>query len=253
MIIIKLSINGIEFSYASKKILKNVSFNVNEGEVFSILGVNGSGKSTLLKCINRILNPKKGTVLIDNFNIKEMDNSELAKYIGYVPQKSSGNYMTVFDTVLLGRKPHIKWEVSKRDLEVVHEVLKLLELEDYMLKYTKELSGGELQKVIIGRALVQEPKLLLLDEPTNNLDIKNQLEVMEIIRNISKSKDITSILVMHDLNLALRFSDKFALLKNGKIYAVGGEEVITPENIKSIYGVEVHIEDVRGYPIVVPV
>jgi len=249
----KLSINGIKFSYGSREILKDVSFEVEEGEIFSILGTNGAGKSTLLKCINRILTPKKGTILIDNFDIRKMDNSQLAKYIGYVPQRSNGNYMTVFDTLLLGRKPYIKWKVSRKDIETVYRVLELLGLEEHAWKYTNELSGGELQKVVIGRALVQEPEVLLLDEPTNNLDIKNQLEVMEIIRSISKSEGITSVLVMHDLNLALRYSDKFALMKDGVIYAVGGREVITPENIRSVYGVDVYIEHVRGYPVVVPI
>ncbi|HIP84617.1 MAG TPA: ABC transporter ATP-binding protein [Methanothermococcus okinawensis] len=249
----KLSIRGVKFSYGSREVLNDVSFEVQEGEVFSILGVNGSGKSTLLKCIVKVLTPKRGTILIDNYNIREIDNSQLGRLIGYVPQRSSGNYMTVFDTLLLGRKPYIKWEASKEDIEIVHKVLKLLDLEDLMWKYTQELSGGELQKVIIGRALVQEPEVLLLDEPTNNLDIKNQLEIMKIIRDISKSEGITSVLVMHDLNLALRYSDKFALLKDGKIYAVGGREVITPENIKNVYGVDVYMDHIKGYPVVVPI
>ena len=249
----KLSIRGVTFSYGSREVLKDVSFEVQEGEVFSILGVNGSGKSTLLKCISKVLTPKKGTILINNFDIKEMNSSQLPRYVGYVPQKSNGTYMTVFDTLLLGRKPYIKWEASERDIEIVYKVLKLLGLEEYMWRYTKELSGGELQKVVIGRALVQEPEVLLLDEPTNNLDIKNQLEVMEVIRSISKSEGITSVLVMHDLNLALRYSDKFALLKDGKIYAVGGREIITPENIRSVYGIHVYIEHVKGYPVIVPV
>ena len=249
----KLSIRGVTFSYGSREVLKDVSFEVQEGEVFSILGVNGSGKSTLLKCISKVLTPKKGTILINNFDIKEMDSSQLPRYVGYVPQKSNGTYMTVFDTLLLGRKPYIKWEASERDIEIVYKVLKLLGLEEHMWRYTKELSGGELQKVVIGRALVQEPEVLLLDEPTNNLDIKNQLEVMEVIRSISKSEGITSVLVMHDLNLALRYSDKFALLKDGKIYAVGGREIITPENIRSVYGIDVYIEHVKGYPVIVPV
>ncbi|WP_423793116.1 ABC transporter ATP-binding protein [Methanocaldococcus indicus] len=248
-----LSVDGVEFSYKSRKILNNIKFEVKRGEVVSILGVNGAGKSTLLKCINKILKPKKGTILIDNFDIDKLNNSELAKLVGYVPQKSEGNYMTVFDTVLLGRKPHIKWEVSERDIELTYKVLKLLDLEDYALRYTNELSGGELQKVIIARALVQEPKVLLLDEPTNNLDLKNQLEVMKIIKDVSKSKNIASIIVMHDLNLALRFSDKFIMLKDGYVYAYGGKEIITPENIKAVYGVDVIIENVKGYSVVLPV
>ena len=248
-----LSVDGVEFAYRSRKVLNNIKFEVKKGEVVSILGVNGAGKSTLLKCINKILKPKRGTILIDNFDIRQLDNLELAKKVGYVPQRAEGNYMTVFDAVLLGRKPHIKWEVSDRDIEITHKVLKLLNLEDYALRYTNELSGGELQKVIIARALVQGPQILLLDEPTNNLDLKNQLEVMRIIRDISKSQNIASIVVMHDLNLALRYSDKFIMLKNGVIYAEGGKEIINPENIKAVYGVDVYVENVRGIPVVVPI
>lgn len=161
--------------------------------------------------------------------------------------------MTVFDTVLLGRKPHIKWEITDRDIEITYKVLKLLNLEDYALRYTNELSGGELQKVIIARALVQEPQILLLDEPTNNLDLKNQLEVMKIIRDISKSQNIASIVVMHDLNLALRYSDKFIMLKDGKIFAEGDRSIINPENIKAVYGVNAFVENIRGIPVVIPV
>jgi len=248
-----LSVDGVEFAYRSRKVLNNIKFEVKRGEVVSILGVNGAGKSTLLKCINKILKPKRGTILIDNFDIRQLDNLELAKKVGYVPQRAEGNYMTVFDAVLLGRKPHIKWEVSDRDIEITHKVLKLLNLEDYALRYTNELSGGELQKVIIARALVQEPQILLLDEPTNNLDLKNQLEVMRIIRDISKSQNIASIVVMHDLNLALRYSDKFIMLKDGVIYAEGGKEIINPENIRAVYGVDAYIENVKGIPVVVPI
>ena len=172
MVIMILSVDGIEFSYKSKRILENVKFKVNRGDVVSILGVNGAGKSTLIKCINKILKPKQGTILIDNYDIDKLDNLEIAKKMGYVPQRADGNYMTVFDTVLLGRKPHIKWEISEKDIELVNNILKLMNLEDYALRYTNELSGGELQKVIIARALVQEPHVLLLDEPTNNLDLK---------------------------------------------------------------------------------
>ena len=248
-----LSVDGVEFAYRSRKVLNNIKFEVKRGEVVSILGVNGAGKSTLLKCINKILKPKRGTILIDNFDIRQLDNLELAKKVSYVPQRAEGNYMTVFDAVLLGRKPHIKWEVSDRDIEITHKVLKLLNLEDYALRYTNELSGGELQKVIIARALVQEPQILLLDEPTNNLDLKNQLEVMRIIRDISKSQNIASIVVMHDLNLALRYSDKFIMLKDGVIYAEGGKEIINPENIRAVYGVDAYIENVKGIPVVVPI
>lgn len=160
--------------------------------------------------------------------------------------------MTVFDALLLGRKPHIKWEISKKDIEITENVLKLLDLEKYALRNTNELSGGELQKVIIGRALVQEPKLILLDEPTNNLDLKNQLEVMRILKDVSVSQNITSIIVMHDINLALRYSDKFLMLKDGKIFAEGGKEIINSQNIMEVYGVNTYVHNLNGHLTIVP-
>jgi len=246
-----LSVDDIEFSYQSKNILKNVKFKVNKGEVVSVLGVNGAGKSTLLKCINRMLKPKKGSILIDNFKLSTLNQKEIAKKMAYVSQHTNGNYINVFDSVLLGRKPHIKWEVTKEDLEITSRILKIMELEELALKNTNELSGGELQKVIIARALVQEPQVLLLDEPTNNLDLKNQMVVMEIIRNVSKSQNIASIVVMHDLNLTLRFSDKFIMLKDGEIFSEGESDIINSANILEVYDVTAYVDNYNGIPIVV--
>jgi iron complex transport system ATP-binding protein len=246
-----LSVDDVEFSYQSKSVLKNVKFKVNKGEVVSILGVNGAGKSTLLKCVNRMLKPKKGAILVDNFNLNTLNSEEIARKMAYVSQSVNGNYINVFDAVLLGRKPHIKWEVSKKDLEITGNILRLMNLEEHALRYTKELSGGELQKVVIARALVQEPQILLLDEPTNNLDLKNQMAVMKIIRDISKSQNISSIVVMHDLNLTLRFSDKFILLKDGMIYSKGNSDVINSKNILEVYDVNAYVDNYNGIPIVV--
>lgn len=246
-----LSVDDVEFSYQSKHVLKDVKFKVNKGEVVSILGVNGAGKSTLLKCINRILRPKKGSILVDDFNLNALDSEEIARKMAYVSQNAIGNYITVFDAVLLGRKPYIKWEVSKKDLEITSNVLKLMQLEECALRYTKELSGGELQKVVIARALVQEPQFLLLDEPANNLDLKNQITVMKIIKDISRQQNISVIVVMHDLNLTLRFSDKFIMLKDGKIFSEGKSEVINPSNIREVYDVNAYVDHYHGIPIVV--
>jgi iron complex transport system ATP-binding protein len=246
-----VSVDNIYFSYNSKDVLKNLKFEVNRGEVVSILGVNGAGKSTLLKCINRMLKPKRGTILVDNFNLNKLNSEEIAKKMAYVSQSVHSNYITVFDAVLLGRKPHIKWEVSKKDIEITGNILKLMNLEEDALRYTRELSGGELQKVALARALVQEPQILLLDEPTNNLDLKNQMEVMRIIRNISKSQNIASIVVMHDLNLTLRFADKFIMLKDGMIYSKGDSSIINSENINEVYNVNAYVDNYNGIPIVV--
>lgn len=247
-----LSVNKVEFSYGSVPVLRDVNFEVKRGDFISILGVNGSGKSTLMKCINRILAFKEGVIMVEDRDLKKMKNIEIAQKIGYVPQNSETGFVTVFDAVLLGRKPYIKWDVSRNDIELTEKVLKIMGLEDYSLRYINELSGGELQKVVIARALVQEPQLLLLDEPTSDLDLKNQLEVMKIIKEVSATQKIASVVVMHDINLALRYSDKFIILKDGQVFTTGGKEVITPEIIKETYGVDVHVTNFDGIPLVIP-
>ncbi|MFD3156986.1 ABC transporter ATP-binding protein [Haloimpatiens sp. FM7330] len=248
-----MSVKGLDFKYPSHQILNNINFSIEKGECLVILGTNGTGKSTLLKCLNRILQPQKGTVFVEKDEVYKLSRIKLAQKIGYVAQSSQFSRTTVFDTVLLGRKPYIKWDVTKKDLNIVNMAMKMLGLEKYSLRYTDELSGGEFQKVLIARALAQEPKVLMLDEPTSNLDLKNQLEVIKTIKKVVKTKQISAIVTMHDLNLAIRFADKFILLKNGEVFAAGGNEVITPKNIESVYSVPVRIEEFKNTPVIIPV
>lgn len=247
-----LVVDGVEFNYGSRPILKDIKFRVERGEVLAILGNNGAGKSTLLKCLNRILKPRRGTILLEDQDLSRLSSLEVAQRLGYVAQQHQVTRFTVFDAVLLGRRPHVKWGLTRQDLEVVRRVLKLLGLEDYALRYLDELSGGELQKVVIARAFAQEPQVLLLDEPTSNLDLKNQLEVLDLVRLAVQEQKIAAIVVLHDLNLALRFADKFLFLKNHTVYACGGKEIMTPDNIAAVYGVPVLVEELRGIPVVVP-
>ncbi len=237
----RLNIEKIQFSYRNKLVLDNVTFSLNDGEVLVIVGPNGSGKSTILKCIDNILKPQSGCISIDGRDINNFKHREIAKIIGYVPQNNIKGYpATVFDTILLGRKPHIKWTPEKEDLEKVFKVIETLKMEQLALRDINELSGGELQKVIIGRMLAQEPSILLLDEPTSNLDLKHQLEVLELVKE-QTNMGISAIIALHDLNLALRYSNKVIMLKRGQIYASGGLEVLTPENIESVYDVRARI------------
>ncbi|OAT81321.1 ABC transporter ATP-binding protein [Desulfotomaculum copahuensis] len=247
-----LTVDGVEFSYNGHPVLRGINFAVARGEVVSILGNNGAGKSTLLKCLNKILKPQRGSVLIEDDALYRLNRLQIAQRVGYVAQKYESTRFTVFDAVLLGRKPHIKWEATAKDLEIVRRVLKQLGLEAFSLRYLDELSGGELQKVVIARALAQEPRVLLLDEPTSNLDLKNQLEVLKTVRKAAHEQNIAAVVVMHDLNLALRFSDKFLLLKNKTTFACGGMEIITPENIAGVYGVPVAVEKMGAVPVIVP-
>ena len=246
----KLIVDNLRFCYKSSRVLDDISFELKRGEVVAILGVNGAGKSTLLKTIARVVTPKKGAIYIGEEDLKNISFEELGKKVGYVNQKSEGGYLSVFDTLLLGRKVYFKHSPKKEDLKKVDEILESLNLKSKSLTPTNELSGGELQKVMIARALLQESEVLLLDEPTNNLDVKNQMDILKLIRKFSKEKNILSVLVMHDINLALRFCDKFIFMKNGKIEAEGDKSIVTPSLLKKIYNVNTEICKYKDYEIV---
>ncbi|MDI9395946.1 MAG: ABC transporter ATP-binding protein [Euryarchaeota archaeon] len=247
-----LSVEELQFLYRNRKILHDIAFSINEGEVVAILGPNGVGKTTLLKCLNRILRPKSGTVHLEGKNLFDLGSMEVARRIGYVPQRVETGRLTAFDAVLLGRRPHIKWDITEKDMQIVVSVFKLLSMEDMLLRYIDEMSGGELQKVAIARSLVQEPKILLLDEPTSSLDLRNQVEILATIRQIVLDHKIAAIMTMHDLNQALRYADRFIFLKGGKVHAHGGVEVITPQTIEEVYGLPVIIGEISGMRCVIP-
>jgi iron complex transport system ATP-binding protein len=219
------------------------------------VGPNGSGKSTLLKCINRILKPQQNAVLIDGEDLSKANLKELSKIIGYVPQSSTSTFpFTVFDIVLMVRRPYIHWSLSDQDNEIVAETLDFLGIGPLAFRPFNELSGGEQQKVILARALAQQPKILLLDEPTSSLDIRHQLEILCMLKCLTYSKERAVIVSIHDLNLASRFSDKMILLKNGEIFAAGSPEVVlTEENIESVYGVKCRVSNLFiGKPQITP-
>ncbi|WP_432738514.1 ABC transporter ATP-binding protein [Maridesulfovibrio sp. FT414] len=248
-----LTVNGISFSYSGVQVLNNVDFRVDHGELLAILGPNGAGKTTLLKCMNAIHKPGRGTVLVGERDVFKLGSDDIARLLGYVPQRVEPARLTVFDTVLMGRKPHIRWRVREHDIRVVDAALKRLSLSHLSLRYIDRLSGGELQKVSIARALVQEPDVLLLDEPTSSLDLRNQLEILRTVRAVVKGHRVSAVMTMHDLNTALRYADKFIFLKNGTVCGCGGKESVSPEIIESVYGVEVEIEMRNGCPVIHPV
>ncbi len=243
----------VNFSYKSRHVLDGVSFTVQADDVVSILGPNGVGKTTLIKCIDKVLKPDSGSVHIQGADLHRMSKKDIARNVGYVAQKSEVSRTTVFDSVLLGRKPHFDWNVTDRDIRLAGRVLHLLGLDDLVLKYIDEISGGEYQLVQIARVLVQQPKVILLDEPTSSLDLSNQHMIMHLIRNIVKKNHMAAIMIIHDLNLAIRHSDKFVMMKAGQVYAAGSHEIITPENIKAVYNIDAYVERVRGIPVVIPI
>ena len=249
-----VKVENISFSYGKSfgKVLDDVNFEIESGMCIAVLGNNGAGKSTLLKCIDRIHPARGGSVFIDGQNVFRMHNRDMARYIAYIPQNTVPIQMTVFDTVLLGRKPYIRWDVSEEDRRIAGEMIHQMDLDGYILRNVSELSGGEAQKVMLARALAQQPRLLLLDEPTSNLDPRNQHEAMQIVRRIARENEICVITILHDLNLAIRYCDRFLFLKDAKVYAYGGSEVMTPEIIETVYGMHVHVENYMGIPVIIP-
>lgn len=238
-----INIEKLNYSYGKKEVLKELSLNIDENKLTGIIGPNGCGKSTLAKNIIRYINGKFEYFKIMDIDIRQLSHKKIAQLISYIPQKSTIiSNISVFDYVLLGRFPLLKnsWDnYSEKDYEIVENNISLLNIEELRDRNVETLSGGELQKALLARALAQEAKILLLDEPTSALDLNNAVEFMKILKNISIKKEISVIIIIHDLNLASLFCDSLIILKDGKFVEKGSpKEVINEKNIKSIYNLD---------------
>jgi iron complex transport system ATP-binding protein len=239
----KLSINNVSFNYDSK-VLDDVTFTVESGSFLGIIGPNGSGKTTLLKIISKILKPSAGAVFISGNDVNSLSTKEVARKVGVVSQESAAYPFMVFEVVLMGRTPHLGrfQKESENDFEIVENAMKLTETWKFKDKLITELSGGEKQKVVIARALAQEPEVLLLDEPTSHLDINHQIAILDLVKELCTGRNITVVSVFHDLNMAAKYCDSLILLNEGKIIIAGAPEVVlTHENIKKVFGIEVSV------------
>lgn len=248
-----IEIDDLSFSYPEVNVFHDVTIEMNQPELYGILGPNGVGKSTLIHCMNRILEPSGGTVLIDGEDVGGYRLKDLAKKLGYVPCVSSDAFpMTVVDTVLIGRHPHSDWRVTKQDYDIVYDTIHAMGLDDLAMRPFNELSAGQKQKVMLARGLVQQPSAILLDEPTANLDIRHQYGVTKMLKRITRERNMLVVMVCHDLNIASRYCDRIILMSEGTVYCVGTpQEVITESNIRHVYGVECRVIDNGGCPHVI--
>ena len=251
-----IMLDGLQFSYGgegSRNILDGVTFAIDHPGFYSILGPNGVGKSTLIHCINKILEPTGGDVEIDGVPVEEISIKEMAKSVGYVPYSANDSFpLTVVDTVMLGRHPHSRWNSLEEDLDVVYESLRMVGMEDFAMRPFNELSAGQHQKIMLARGFAQRTKVLLLDEPTSNLDVRHQLEVTRLLRDLTHERGMIVVMISHDLNIAAKYSDMVFMIHAGRIYAAGTpEEVITEENIRTVYDVDSKVIRVNGKPHVI--
>lgn len=249
------SLQGVTFSYGkgkpveSESVLNDLSCLILSGRVLGILGPNGSGKSTLLKLLARVFRPKTGTIEILGESLSGLSQLDVAKRVALVPQETLQVFpFTIAEMVLMGRSPHHQgwggwhWEDS-RDWAIAQHAMEELDVAHLGNRLVTEVSGGERQRAVIARALVQEPKILLLDEPTAFLDLHHQLDIARIIKRLNRERGLTVVLVSHDLNLASQYCDQVLLLKHGCLAAMGSPQtVIKPEVIEAVYGCSVLVD-----------
>jgi iron complex transport system ATP-binding protein len=232
--------------YGEKSIVQEINFTLSSREWVSILGANGSGKSTLLRLLSRILSPQRGTVLLDGKAIHTQSAQTVAQTLALLPQQQTvPPGLTVRQLVSLGRAPHQpwwRWELNADDRKQVTLALESTGLVPYSDHPVETLSGGERQRVFLALALAQSPQVLLLDEPTTYLDLRYQLELLELLKDLNHHQGIAILTVLHDVNLAARFSDRLALLKSGKLCNLGVPiDVLTPENLAVVFGIHAAI------------
>ena len=249
------SLEDVTFSYSrgkraeSEAVLKGLSCLILSGRVLGILGPNGSGKSTLLKLLARVFQPQKGTIEILGESLSGLSQLNVAKRVALVPQETLQVFpFTIAEMVLMGRSPHHQgwggwhWEDSQ-DWAVAQNAMNELDVAHLGDRLVTEVSGGERQRAVIARALVQEPQILLLDEPTAFLDLHHQLDIARIIKRLNRERGLTVILVSHDLNLASQYCDQVLLLNHGRLAAMGSPQtVIKPEVIEAVYGCSVLVD-----------
>ncbi len=255
-----LSVKDLFFSYKKHPVLRNLSMEAGAGQVYLILGPNGAGKSTLLKCAAGLLKPEAGSVCWNGREISSISLRERARLFGYVPQSAGeAGGLTVMDTVLSGRFPYMRErglispKADRRDMEAVEALLKELGLLELAFRTLSQISGGERQRVLVARALAQEPEVLFLDEPTNNLDLRYELDLMELLVKLARQRSMAVIAIIHDLNLALEYGDCALLLKGGTVLAEGSpKEILTPKALRASYGVEMRMAEADGCHFLIP-
>ncbi|ENZ01843.1 hypothetical protein HMPREF1092_01077 [Clostridium thermobutyricum] len=241
-----IRVEGLNKSYGNKKVVNNVSFNIEKNKITSLIGPNGAGKSTVLSMISRTIKKDSGKIFIDNKELSLWNEDDLSKKIGIL--KQSNNIimrLTIQELVEFGRFPHSKGYINNEDKIIVKEALEYMELYEIKDKYIDELSGGQLQRAYIAMVIAQDTEYILLDEPLNNLDMKHSVNIMKRLKNLAEEKDKTIIIVLHDINFASKYSDNIIIFKEGEVIINETKEnVIKKEILEDAYEIDFHIHNI---------
>ena len=253
-IVVTIELHDVHFDYGHVKVINGVSFDIEPGKVTTLLGPNGSGKTTIIRGLMGDKPCTSGNITIEDRDVRDISLSDMARLVSYVPQYFGGTkYSTVMEVSLAGRSPYFDWKPTEEDLRIAEENIHLMELDDFVHRRMDELSGGQRQRAMIARSLSQNPKYFLFDEPTSSLDLHHQIRTMEIMKKKIRETGQAVVIAIHDLTLALRFSDKVVLLKDGLVHSEGTpEEVINPDSIQDVYGVKAKILNDDGELCVLP-
>jgi iron complex transport system ATP-binding protein len=246
--------NELRLAYTGHEALKGVSLQVERGEFFAIIGPNGSGKTTLLRSLAGTISPDRGTIRILGRDLQEYTRRDLARNVALVPQLPDQDFtFTVREVVLMGRSPHLGLLglESGRDQDIARRSMEATRIEHLAQRRMHQLSGGEKQRVMIARALAQDPQIMLLDEPTSSLDLAHQIRIMDLLERLKKELGITVVMVAHDLNLAALYGDRLLLLRDGRAEHTGPpSEVLTFDNLERAFGCVLLVDEspVEGLP-----
>ncbi|MCM8800632.1 MAG: ABC transporter ATP-binding protein [Candidatus Omnitrophica bacterium] len=252
-----LKVENLYGGYKNNEVIKNVSFELNEKDFLGIIGPNASGKSTLLRLITKVLSPTKGKIFWQGKDLKKISLKEFSQNVAFVAQETKIYFsFSVWEIVFMGRIPYLKrlQSETKKDFSIVENALFLTETLDLRNKPFEALSSGERQRVLIARALAQEPKLLILDEPTAHLDIGHQIHIMDLIKKLNQTKNVTVLIVLHDLNLASQYCERLILLDKGRIVKQGDiSEVLTYKDLETVYRTPVLVKEnpLTGRPFII--
>lgn len=252
------SVKELSFAYGKHEVLKGLSFNLHEGKITTLIGANGCGKSTLFNLMTKNLKPDSGDITLNGKNIEDIRLKDFAKQAAIVHQYNTAPAdLTVEKLISYGRTPYHKLgmpqnaEEDEKKIQWAMEITNTLKLKD---KPVAKLSGGQKQRVWIAMALAQDTKILFLDEPTTYLDIRYQLQILKLIKQLNREFGMTIVMVLHDINQSLYYSDEIVAMKDGKIIAQGlPEEIITTELVQSVYDVDLHIQNLNGKPFILTI